>query len=202
MKVLAWVPQQRGTSPGQRFRIEQWAPHLVDYGIDIDLSPFAGRGSPRGSASPGNFVTKGLGIVRALARRLAEAGRASPDLVYIFREGALLGPAVGERILSLRGIPFVFDFDDAVWVRYVSPTNGVLSHLRFPGKTALLCRRARHVMAGNDFLRDYALHHNSRVSVIPTTIDTEEYTPRPHPAGKQMVIGWTGSFSTVSIYPR
>ncbi len=28
MRVLAWVPQELDTSPGQRFRIEQWDPYL------------------------------------------------------------------------------------------------------------------------------------------------------------------------------
>jgi glycosyltransferase involved in cell wall biosynthesis len=198
MRVLAWVPQQLGTSPGQRFRIEQWAPHLIDHGIDIDFSPFAGPELTSRLARPGRLGLKTRGILGALARRLAGACRAPrPDLVYIFRESALLGPSLAERLLGLRGIPFVFDFDDAVWVRYVSPTNGPLSYLRFPGKTATLCRRARHVMAGNRFLREYALHHNARVSVIPTTIDTTQYVPRPHPSGTLPVIGWSGSLSTV-----
>ena len=141
----------------------------------------------RRSASSALWVSDSLEAVR----------QARADLVYVFREGALFGPAIAERILGLRGIPFVYDFDDAVWVRYVSPTNGLLSYLRFPGKTATLCREASHVMAGNDYLRDYALRHNHRVSVVPTSIDTRVYRPRPRSSRAVPVVGWSGSFSTV-----
>jgi hypothetical protein len=39
--VLAWVPQELDTSPGQRFRIEQWEPALRAEGIEISYSAFA-----------------------------------------------------------------------------------------------------------------------------------------------------------------
>ena len=198
MRVLAWVPQPLQTTPGQRFRIEQWVPYLAAQGVDVSFSPFAGPDLAPLLGRPGQVGAKAYEILRALGRRLIEAVQQTrADLVYIFREGALFGPALAERVLGLRGIPFVFDFDDAVWVRYVSPANGFLSYLRCPGKTATLCRTARHVMAGNDFLREYALRHNPNVSVIPTTIDTEGYQPRPRPASPTPVIGWSGSFSTV-----
>lgn len=198
MRVLAWVPQPLGTTPGQRFRIEQWAPYLAEQGIDVSFSPFAGPELVPLLGRTGQVGAKAYQVLRALGRRLVQAVRHTrADLVYIFREGALFGPALSERLLVLRGIPFVFDFDDAVWVRYVSPANGFLSYLRFPGKTATLCRTARHVMAGNAFLCEYALRHNPNVSVIPTTIDTRCYRPRQRSASPTPVIGWSGSFSTV-----
>ena len=95
------------------------------------------------------------------------------------------------------GASIVFDFDDAVWIRYVSPANSYLSYLRFPGKTATICRLARHVMAGNARLRDYAATHNAHVSIVPTTIDTAKYRPELRRASGRPTIGWTGSFSTV-----
>lgn len=198
MKVLAWVPQAIDTSPGQRFRIEQWEPHLRQEGIEIAYSPFSSAEIAAVLQRRGSTAQKAKAVVRALWQRFREAWTAAPyDLVYIFREGALLGPAVAERILARRRIPFVFDFDDAVWLRYVSPANSYLSYLRFPSKTATLCRLARHVVAGNPYLRDYALRHNERVSVVPTTIDTVRYRPAPRSANAVPVIGWTGSYSTV-----
>jgi glycosyltransferase involved in cell wall biosynthesis len=197
MRVLAWVPQAFDTSPGQRFRIEQWAPHLAREGIEIIYAPFADETLASLMKRPGHLVAKAGGVARSLAARLSGAWRASEfDAAYIFREGALLGPAIAERILARSGVPYVFDFDDAVWVRYVSPANSYLSYLRFPGKTATLCRQARHVIAGNAYLRDYALRYNPRVSVVPTTIDTETYRPLPVHVRRRCVIGWTGSYST------
>jgi glycosyltransferase involved in cell wall biosynthesis len=196
LRVLAWVPQETDTSPGQRFRIEQWEPFLRAEGIEVTWSPFAGHELGELLKQRGALGAKSVGVVGALRRRLREAWSASSfDLVYVFREGALLGPALAERILGWKGVPFVFDFDDAVWVRYLSPANWVLSYLRFPGKTATLCRRARHVIAGNPYLESYARHFNSRVSVVPTTIDTDKYRVPPARSGVP-VVGWTGSYST------
>jgi len=195
--VLAWVPQERDTSPGQRFRIEQWEPALRAEGIEITWSPFSDRGLGDLLKRPGAFGAKAARVTAAVAGRVKEAWRASRfDLVYVFREGALLGPALAERVLASRGVPFVYDFDDAVWVRYVSPANSFLSYLRFPGKTAALCRLARHVLAGNAFLESYARRYSDRVSRVPTTIDTGKYRPVPGRRGGIPVVGWTGSYST------
>jgi glycosyltransferase involved in cell wall biosynthesis len=53
-------------------------------------------------------------------------------------------------------------------------------------------------MVGNPYLAEYARQVNDRVTVIPTTIDTEKYRvlPRTEKTGPP-VIGWTGSHSTV-----
>ena len=198
MRVLAWVPQEVDTSPGQRYRIEQWDPSLREEGIEITYSPSTPARVTALLQQSGAVRPKAWGLTQAFSRRLREAWEASAfDLVYIFREGALFGPALAERLLSWNGIPFVFDFDDAVWVRYVSPANSYFSYLRFPGKTATLCRLARHVIAGNSYLRDYATRYNEHVSIVPSTIDTLKYEPISPRASTRPVIGWTGSYSTV-----
>jgi glycosyltransferase involved in cell wall biosynthesis len=118
--------------------------------------------------------------------------------VYLLREAALLGPPLFERRLARSGVPLVFDFDDAVFIPYVSHSNGYLSYLKFPGKTRTTCRLAAHVMAGNDYLANYARAVNPRVTIVPTTIDTEKYTvqPRLESENDVPVIGWSGSYST------
>jgi glycosyltransferase involved in cell wall biosynthesis len=51
-------------------------------------------------------------------------------------------------------------------------------------------------MAGNDTLAEYARRHAPAVSVVPTTIDTDLYVPRPAKRDPGLVIGWMGSYST------
>jgi glycosyltransferase involved in cell wall biosynthesis len=93
----------------------------------------------------------------------------------------------------------IFDFDDAVFVSYKSPSNGYLSYLKFPGKTATICRLSAHIMAGNPYLAEYARQYNPQnVTVIPTTIDTDKYHYLENkPTNDIPVIGWSGSHSTV-----
>ena len=56
------------------------------------------------------------------------------------------------------------------------------------------------VIAGNEFLANYALNFNKNVIIIPSTIDTEKYTIKEAKAEKEIVIGWSGSFSTIEHF--
>ena len=206
MKVLALTPGPRFVSPGQRYRIEQWEPLLRAEGVALTHAPFMENGLGSVLYQPGGMFEKVAGVTSAFWRRLSTISESTRfDLVYIFREAAIIGPAIIERRIASGGTPIVFDFDDAVFLRYRSRANGYLSYLKFPGKTATICRRARQVMAGNRYLADYATQLNDAVTVIPTTIDTEIYRPelrRPRRADSPVTIGWTGSHSTLRHLER
>lgn len=199
MRVLAIVPSLYDISPGQRFRIEQWEPILREGGVDITYAPFENEELRGVLYKAGNVGTKMSAIVRRLRDRSRELENVGDfDLVYVFREAAILGPAWFESRIARSGVPMVFDFDDAVFIPYKSPSNGYLSYLKFPGKTASICAKSAHVMAGNDYLADYALRVNKNVTVIPTTIDTGRYNPLngSKVQSEVPVIGWSGSHST------
>jgi glycosyltransferase involved in cell wall biosynthesis len=199
MRVLALMPGLYDTSPGQRYRLEQWEPLLRERGVEITWAPFEDEELHSVVYKPGQMGKKLQLVSRNLARRLSTIGKARRyDLVYILREAALLGPAFFERLLYQQRIPFVFDFDDAIFVSYRSPSNGYLSYLKFASKTKTICRLASHVMVGNPYLAEYARQVNDNVTVIPTTIDTEKYrVPPPKSDSGPITIGWTGSYSTV-----
>src|SRR5215218_3348496 len=199
MRVLALMPALYDTSPGQRYRLEQWEPLLRERGVDITFASFEDEELhallyKRGMMGKKlQLVTRGLGRRLSLVRKVKDY-----DLVYILREAALLGPPVFERLIAQSGVPVVFDFDDAIFVSYRSPSNGYLSYLKFAGKTKTICSLASHVIVGNPYLAEYARQFNDRVTVIPTTIDTLKYeVPPPKTMNGPLIIGWTGSHSTV-----
>ena len=198
MRLLAIVPSMYDTSPGQRFRIEQWEPLLRQRGVEITYAPFENELLHGLLYKAGNMGGKLAQVSRGFARRLSLINSVKQfDAVYIFREAALLGPAVFERMIKRSRVPIVFDFDDAVFVSYRSPSNGYLSYLKFAAKTRTICRLASHVMVGNSYLAEYARQFNPHVTIVPTTIDTEKYSVRHSNPSDIPVIGWTGSFSTV-----
>jgi len=199
MRVLALMPGLYDTSPGQRYRLEQWEPLLRERGVEITYAPFEDDELHSVVYKPGQMGKKLQLVSRNLARRLSTISKARKyDLVYILREAALLGPAFFERLLYQQRVPFVFDFDDAIFVTYRSPSNGYLSYLKFASKTKTICRLASHVMVGNPYLAEYAGQVNDKVTVIPTTIDTEKYRlSEPRDSDGPLTIGWTGSYSTV-----
>jgi glycosyltransferase involved in cell wall biosynthesis len=116
------------------------------------------------------------------------------DAVLIHRTACVAGPALLERCLPLFRRPVIYDFDDAIFMLHTTEANKRFGWLKFPGKTATICRLSAHVIVGNSYLAEYARRYNSRVTIIPSSVDTELYLPaeRARAAGR-IVIGWMGS---------
>ena len=196
MRVLAVVPYPPGRAPGQRYRIEQWAPYLRDEGIDVTFAPFLTGHGMDVVYRPGHVGVKVRETLRGYAARLAHARRArAADVVFLYREAAPFGPPWIERLLARR--PVVFDFDDAIYIPDTSPANAWSLAFKPRGRAAAICRLARHVTVGNEFLADFARRAGARVTVVPSTIDTTVYRVVPRPANARPIVGWTGSVTTL-----
>ena len=111
LRLLVLGNKSPGLAPGQRYRFEQWAPRLDrEHGITLELVPFE---SPALSAllyEPGHHAAKAGWILRDFARRFSAIRAAAKyDAVLVYREAALVGPPIFERMLSALGckiIPF------------------------------------------------------------------------------------------------
>jgi glycosyltransferase involved in cell wall biosynthesis len=199
MKVLVIADALPNKSPGSRFRIEQWMTWMAGQGVQCDYASFEDEGLRRVIYTPGHYLEKAGGMVRGFVRRLQLLpSLRGYDVVFLYEQAARLGPAVIERLIARSGIPIVYDFCDPIYEPFKSFINGYLSYLKFPGKTATICRMSQHVIVGNEELAAYARVHNPHVTIVPITIDTEQYQPAPaRPAPAVPIIGWTGSHSTV-----
>lgn len=196
MAVLAIVQYAHDISPGQRYRIEQWQPLLEREGIDLTFAPFHSEEATRIYLRPGRLVKKATATVAGVIRRardLARAGRF--EAAFLYRDAAPIGPAIIEPLIARR-IPYVYDFDDAIFLPRVSDVNRAFAFLKSHRKVDAICRAAAHVTVGNDYLAAYARRHNDHVTVIPTTVDTDRYVPRPRAPHDELVIGWSGSPTT------
>jgi glycosyltransferase involved in cell wall biosynthesis len=207
IRLLALVNKAVGTSPGQRYRLEQWAPHLArDHGIDIDFLPFESPPLTRVLYQKGHYAKKAAFVLYDFVRRAGALAKARKyDGVVVFREASLIGPAVYERLISATGKPVIFDFDDAIWsslqVKSSAARNGPFARLHFFGKTDAICRLAAAVTPGNEYLADYARKRNTNVTVVPTSIELGEYPVQPElPYEDPLVVCWTGSTSTLAHF--
>lgn len=199
IEVLVLTPALHGTSPGQRFRIEQWAPHLEKRGFHFTFASFEDESLHEVLYQPGQRVRKAALMGKAYALRLARVREVRNfDVVYLYREAALIGPAVLERRIARAGVPIVYDFDDPIWLPYRSPSNGAFSRLKWPSKTARICEMATVVTVGNRLLGEYAREHSASVEEVPSTIDLERYPLRAaSPDAGPPTLTWTGSHSTL-----
>jgi glycosyltransferase involved in cell wall biosynthesis len=199
-RVLVLASKPAGMSPSQRYRFEQWAPHLErEHGIRLDLAPFESAQLARLLYEPGHFARKGFWTLRDFVRRAAVLSRAQEyDAIVIHREAALIGPAIYERLLAWTGKPIIYDFDDAIWSAGQAWKNGVFSRLHFTSKTSAICKLAGAVTTGNEYLADYARGRNANVHVVPSSIELADYPEIPEAADNdRLVVCWTGSTSTL-----
>ncbi len=200
MRVLCLVPYPT-MGASNRLRVEQYADPLRPLGIELTISPFLDEAAYRLLFLPGRTAHKALAVIEGVLRRVRDAARASRyDLVLIHRESGPVGPPLVERWLRSRGIPYVFDFDDAIYIPAVHPANRRWSWLRGVN-TAESVRRATLVIAGNTFLAQWAERLNPRVVVIPTPVDADRYSVGAARTDGPFVIGWVGS-STTAPYLR
>jgi hypothetical protein len=88
LRLLALVLKPVGISPGQRYRLEQWAPHTSrEHGIQIDFLPFESQGLTNILYERGHYARKGALILRDFARRLrAVLSARHYDGAIVYRE--------------------------------------------------------------------------------------------------------------------
>lgn len=200
-RLLTLVQKGQGIAPNQRFRHEQWAPHLSrDHGIDLEFAPFE---SPELTAvlyEKGRRLEKARLVVRDSLKRWALRNRVGEfDGVVVLREAMLVGGAWVERWLAGTGRPLIYDFDDAIWRIHTSGSNGLAALARMPWKVGEICRVSTAVTVGNEYLADYARRWNRSVHIVRTSIDTARYPVMPAPDVRDpFTIVWTGSHSTLA----
>ncbi len=195
LRIAAFTQYPYDTAPGQRFRIEQWEPYLLQSGISIKYFSFADPSLHSTLPKPGNFMQKGVGLIRGFLRRFCHLFELRKfDVVMIYRAATMAGPAFFERLIKWTGIPIVYDFDDAIFLNATAPPNRSFAWLKFAGKTASICRMSSAVTVGNAYLADYAKQYSNNVKIVPSSVDLEKYEPPPAArSDRRVVIGWTGS---------
>lgn len=199
--VAFLVPYPPGRAPSQRFRVENFLPLLDEAGIQYRLLPFMDAATWADVYKSGSTVRKVLGIARGYLRRVKHlfiAARAS--YVFVHREASPLGPPVFEWLLAkVFRKRLIFDFDDAIWIPATGGKHDWAAVLKCPWKIKHIIGWSHTVAGGNDYLCDYARQFNSSVVRVPTVVDTETRYNRlkEHTAEEKVVVGWTGSHSTL-----
>ena len=122
----------------------------------------------------------------------------SYDFILIHREASPIGPPIFEWLLAkIFQKKIIFDFDDAIWFENTSQSNKLATLIKFPQKVRMICSWSYKVSAGNTYLGQFASQYCNQVVVNPTTIDTEQlHKPQPYKNDK-VVVGWTGTHSTL-----
>ncbi|MCE7963456.1 MAG: glycosyltransferase family 1 protein, partial [Acidobacteria bacterium ACB1] len=141
---------------------------------------------------------KAFEMVRGYVKRIGLLRRLDEyDAVFVYREAALLGPAILERLIARRK-PIIYQLDDPLFVPYKSPSNGYLSYLKFFGKIKEIIRISSVVIVNSTAIRQYAEQFNTNIWQIPSLVDSDLYAYDPTDQDADTVcVGWSGSPTTI-----
>lgn len=181
--------------PASRVRLIQFIPGLEKAGWKVDHRPNKPDRQWRSPLSGRWSRAAHYRLARAQMkwnrwRDVSQAGRF--DAVFVNRDLAGSGLLFEKRLLS-RNPRVVFDFDDAIFIG------------RNEAAVAWMCSHAAWVTPGNEYLAEFARRFTSKVTVIPTVIDTDRYTVAPQrPAGAPVRVGWSGSDQSITadLFPH
>ncbi|MBI5464312.1 MAG: glycosyltransferase family 4 protein [Ignavibacteriales bacterium] len=195
MKILL-LSRYGQLGASSRYRSYQYLEYLRDRGHDITVNVllsdeyirklYAGRRLPA------------FNIILSYVRRaLRLASKKDYDLLWIEYE---LFPWIPQRIegwFQGRQIPYVVDYDDAIFHRYDFHRLPFVQ-LLLGTKIADVMRQAAGVIVGNPYLGGYATRAGAkRIEKLPTTIDVARYPRKPPKDNGRFTVGWVGSPSTV-----
>lgn len=200
MKVLFLTPYPFNTAPSQRFRFEQFYPFLTENNIQFNSQSFIDEKTWKILYTEGKVFQKFFGIAKGFINRFFILFSVSKyDFVFIHREASPIGPPIFEWIIvNVFRKKVIYDFDDAIWLPNTSDENKLVKYIKWHGKVKSVCKWAYKVSCGNEFLKNYSIQHNENTIYFPTIVNTtDKYIPINKPNNDKIVIGWTGSQSTI-----
>ena len=189
------------TGASSRMRSYQYLPWLESAGIDATVSPLLSDSYVAGLQLGDRNIRE---VISGYWQRLQTlVNSRSFDLVWIEKEALPWLPASLENVLLPKRIPYVLDYDDAVFHYYDRNHNLFVRHL-LRDKHSELIRRAALVVAGNEYIAGFAKNAGAqRVEIVPTVIDLDRYST---PVQKSVpvksmppCIGWIGQRSTAPL---
>ena len=179
-----------------RVRLSQFQAGLAAAGIDLQIQSLLDNAYLQRSFSGKRPYLRDL--IAFYGRRIQALRHLDRfDVAIVNCELLSFLPGWLER--QLLQIPFIYDFDDAFFLKYRSGRYACLESL-LGKKFDLMMSAAVAVTAGNTYLQSYARRFNSNVTVLPSVVDTDQFRPvEPLPAersGDSFTVGWIGSPST------
>ena len=178
-----------------RYRLAQYVPGLRLSGIDLEVTALLGDGYLSRTFQGGTYPSYKL-LKDYLRRMVLLSQQRKYDMAILHVELFPFLPGfIESRLLK---IPYIYDFDDAFFLKYKAERFKRISFL-LEDKFDPVVSRAAAVTAGNQYLAEYAKTWNSAAIWMPTVVDTDRYMHAPRKRDKTFTVGWIGSPST-SVY--
>ena len=193
MKIL-YLTKYTRLAGSSRMRSYQYFPYLEKAGMQVTVKPFFD------DAYLKNFYAGKKNVSAVLKSYVKRFGVLfsvfSYDRVVIEKEIFPFLPALAEWMLKLLGIQYIVDYDDAIFHNYDQSANPMIKNF-LGNKIAKVMRFSGTVVAGNQYLADYATRSGAKnIEIIPTVIDLERYPIKQNADDEQFIVGWIGTKTT------
>ena len=191
MRVLLLTRYERlGSS--SRVRFFQYIPYLTTHGMEIVPAPFFNDDYVR-NLYAGHQISLKTVLSAYLKRLSALAGSTSFDLLWIEKELFPWMPAWFETLFHILNIPYIVDYDDAIFHRY-DRHGSLLVRALLGRKIDSIMRQASMVIAGNEYLAERAVKAGSKnVEYLPSVVDVSQYMMTEPISNSIFRIGWIGA---------
>lgn len=169
----------------------QFIPGLRDCGLDVEAAPLLGDDYLASLYATGRRHIRRLLV--AYVQRWRRVRHSTYDLVWLEKEVYPWLPAIAEKLVLLKRMPYVVDYDDATFHDY---DLNVHSSVRWilGKKIASVMHNAATVTVGNAYLADYAFRANAqRVVLLPSVVDIRRYDSSASTHELPLKIGWIGT---------
>lgn len=114
------------------------------------------------------------------------------DIIVIEKELFPFLPPVFEFILVILKVPFILDYDDAIFHQYDMHKSFLIRFI-LGGKIKKIMSWSSAVITGSPYLTEFARRYADHVVEIPTVIDLNKYILQKIVKQDIFTIGWIGS---------
>ena len=204
--ILILCPYPQGVAAGQRFKYEQYFNSWEKHGYNIEISSFFDMKTWDILYEESNYFLKIIGTLKGYLRRIRDIFvLRNYEIIFIHMWVTPLGFTLFERIVRKFSENLVYDFDDAIFLDKTdkfNSTNVNLVRNSNTKKSRFLISSSDHVILSSPFHLDYCkqLNINHSATYIPCSIDTNRLTTKKTDnTNKKIVLGWTGTFSSIVL---
>lgn len=193
MKIL-YLTKYTRMAGSSRMRSYQYFPYLQKAGFRITVKPFFDDAYLKDFYAGKKNITT---VLKSYIRRsFVLLSFAKYDKIVIEKEIFPFFPAIAEKLLNILKVKYIVDYDDAIFHNYDLSSNPLIK--KFLGnKIAKVMRYSGTVVAGNEYLAEYALRSGAKnVQIIPTVIDLDRYPMKVNINTEKFVVGWIGTKTT------
>lgn len=177
-----------------RYRSLQYLAFLEQQGFQVDVHSLMDD-EYLTNLYAGRRVNRKRMLRTFLSRALKLSRSRSYDLLWIEKELMPYIPAGIENLLRSHRVPFIVDFDDAIFHGY-DQHQSLLVRKLLGGKIKNIVKHSSIVIAGNPYLAESLLKAGApQVEILPSVVDLEKYKMKDHTDGRSGVptVGWIGT---------